>query len=204
MNAILGFSQLMEASSTEPPTDRQKEYLSYIQKGGQHLLELIDQVLELSKIEAGRLEVNLEMVEVLPIVEECLDGLEVRAREMDVTLESRCLNGGAPEVFTDPVRLRQILFNFISNAVKYNKRGGHVHVECRRTQAGMLRLCVVDTGDGIPEKKQSGLFEPFNRLGREAGSIEGTGIGLSITRRIAHALGGSVGFQSDVGQGSKF
>ncbi len=204
MNAILGFTQLMQNNPAEPPSKNQSEYLGLVVKSGNHLLSLMNQVLELSKIEVGHLEVSLEDTNVGPIIEECLDGVTVLAEEKEVTL----INGNdaetLPQIHTDTNRLRQVLLNLLSNAVKYNNPGGQVFVGGKQISEDTLRVYVQDTGQGIPREKQENIFVPFNRLGREAGEIEGSGIGLTITQRIVEAIGGKIGFQSEEGNGSEF
>jgi len=204
MNAIIGFTQLMETSPTDPPSERQKEYLGLVVKSGNHLLELINQVLDLSKIEAGRLEVEKTDVDIVPLIKECLTSLDVRAEKMGIKLETESDGKPVPTIRSDPALLRQVLLNLVSNAVKYNKPNGQVVVDHSISEQGTLRINVHDTGEGIREELQGNLFSPFNRLGREAGEIEGTGIGLSITKRIVDALGGRIGFKSIEGVGSDF
>jgi PAS domain S-box-containing protein len=204
MNAILGFSQLLENNPKDPLSTGQKEYVELILKSGEHLLDLIKQVLELSKIETGGLEVSFEKVAVGPLVQECLHTLTPRATSRNISLEDNCDDDCIPEAWTDPVRLKQVLLNLLSNAVKYNRPNGSVAVDCRVMGDNAIRISVIDKGNGIPKDKQSGLFVPFDRLGREAGEIEGTGIGLTITKRLVTALKGSIDFRSTEGEGSTF
>lgn len=204
MNAILGFTELLRTNRDEPPSGKQRRQLDIVAKNGAQLLELINQVLDLSKIEAGELDVRVTEVDVAGLAEDCLESLSVLARDKAITVRNECRDAALPAVRTDPDLLRQVLLNLMSNAVKYNRPGGDVTVAGRVTEAGDLRLHVRDTGPGIPADKQDELFTPFNRLGREAGEIEGTGIGLTITRRLAEALGGTIGLNSEEGRGSDF
>ena len=204
MNAILGFSQLLGSNPKEPLSASQKEYVDLILQSGDHLLELIKQVLELSQIEAGHLTVSFEKVAVLPLVQECLDSLAPRAKNRNLSLMCHDDVGSIPDVWSDPVRLKQVLLNLLSNAVKYNRDNGSVAVNCQAMGDSMIRINIIDTGSGIPENRQQNLFTPFDRLGREAGQIEGTGIGLSITGKLVTALKGNIGFISTEGQGSTF
>lgn len=204
MNAILGFSQLLDANPKEPLSTSQKEYISLILKSGDHLLDLINQVLELSQIEAGYLEVSFERVCVLPIIEECLQSLEPRADTRGISLFGPSSQVSLPDIKADPVRLKQVLLNLLSNAVKYNSENGSVTVTCRMIGQDRIRISVTDTGPGIPEDKQGGLFKPFDRLGRESRQIEGTGIGLAITRKLISAMGGNIDFKSTPPEGSTF
>ena len=204
MNAINGFTQLMLTSKKYPPTQRQAGNLELILKSGNHLLELITQVLELSKIETGHIDVNLTKVDPFTLIDECVTSQSMHALKTSITLENRCDMDTGIIITSDAMRLRQILFNFISNAIKYNKPDGHIFVDFRITSRNMLRINVHDTGHGIPQDKQKSMFQPFNRLGKENGDIEGTGIGLTISQRIAEALNANIGFVSQEGQGSTF
>nr|MBC8445354.1 hypothetical protein [Rhodospirillaceae bacterium] len=204
MNAILGLSQFLDNNPAEPLSSSQKEYVNLILKSGEHLLELIKQVLELSKIEAGHLEVTFQQVKIEPLLEECLHTLSPRAGGRGISLENSSRGATIPQVWTDPVRLKQILLNLLSNAVKYNQENGSVAIDCRLMGENTIRIMVMDTGGGIPKSKQKGLFVPFDRLGREAGEIEGTGIGLAISKRLVTALNGSIDFKSTKDEGSTF
>ncbi len=204
MNAILGFTQLIASSPTDPPTESQKEYLGLVLKSGGQLMELIDLVLNLSEIEAGHMKVDICEVQVMPLIEECLVSLSPRAEAMGVTLGTEGDGYPLPKVQTDPALLRQVLLNLMSNAIKYNMQGGRVAVDAGVTDQDDLRINVHDTGPGISKEKQKDLFVPFNRLGREAGRIEGTGSGLFISKRIMEALGGRISFRSEQEQGSDF
>ena len=204
MNAINGFTQLLLSNKQSPPDEKQHQYLSLILKSGDHLLGLIDQVLELNKIETGHLDVNIVELDPHQIIDECIESFITRAEDAGLKLENRC-NAQTPLIMcSDPLRIRQIVLNFLSNALKYNKPEGHIYVDSRIRKNGTLRITVHDTGIGIPKDKQSALFQPFNRLGLENGDIEGTGIGLTITDRVAEALGGKVGFESIENEGSDF
>lgn len=207
MNAILGFGQLLETNPNEKLSVLQEKYVTQILKGGAHLLELIDQVLELSRIEAGKIGISIEAVDATLVVDECLTMLKGRA----VSEKIKLINDIAgkplkylPNVKADSSRLRQILLNLISNAIKYNVEHGSVTIESDLLDNGFLRLRVVDTGLGMAMEQQSKLFEPFNRLGREGGEIEGTGIGLTITKQYVELLGGFIDFESEEGKGSSF
>jgi PAS domain S-box-containing protein len=204
MNAILGFSQLLITSPDENLSERQENFTAQIMKGGEHLLELIDQVLELSKIEAGKLSLSIESVDVEPIIAECITMLKGRAEAANISLVNKVAGISLPPLKTDSVRLRQIVLNLLTNAIKYNSKNGSVTVASENLENGFLRLIVSDTGLGVPVEKQDTIFEPFNRLGRESGEIEGTGIGLTITKQYVELLGGSINFTSEEGKGSRF
>ena len=204
MNAILGFSQLLDSNPADPLSATQKEYVGMILKSGDLLLELIKQVLELSQIEAGHLDVSMQNTSIGPLIDECLQTLSPRAASRNISLQDNCDDSTVHEIKTDPVRLKQILLNLLSNAVKYNHENGSVAIDCRIMGDDRIRISVSDKGPGIPKSKQKKLFIPFDRLGREAGQIEGTGIGLTITKKLVDALNGRIDFRSTEGEGSTF
>ena len=200
MNAILGFGQLLEYDETL--SDENKDNVHEILKAGAHLLELINEVLDLAKIEAGHIDLSLEPVEVCPIVAECLSLVNALANKRGIKLSHKGLEGMS--VRADRTRLKQALLNLISNAIKYNREGGSVHIEMQTAATDRLCIRVTDTGSGIPDARLAELFLPFNRLDAENSGIEGTGIGLTITRRIVEMMGGTVDVKSEVGVGSTF
>jgi PAS domain S-box-containing protein len=203
LNAILGFAQLLERDRKQPLSERQVERLAYVLRGGEHLLRLIDDVLDLSRIEAGRILVSSEPVDIAEVLAEVVHTLEPMASRARIQIVSPVVPSGTPWVIADRTRLAQVLMNFGSNAIKYGKADGHLTF---RTELGpsSVRITVIDDGIGIPEDKRDKIFEPFQRAGQEAGPIEGTGIGLTISKRLAEIMRGSVGFRSKVGQGSEF
>ena len=204
MNAIMGFAQLLQVNPKEPLSDRQKTSVDLILKGSHHLLELIGQVLELNKIEAGKLSLNVEQTAARDVIDESLNLIRMRAVEKGIAIIDQTTGDNLPQLWTDSTRLTQVLLNLLSNAVKYNRAHGTVTLSCQSLPGEMLRISVADTGGGIPAEQQDDLFKPFERLGREAGEIEGTGIGLTITKQIIELLGGQVGYASEEGQGSTF
>lgn len=204
MNAILGFAQLLDFNPDEPLTKKQKSSVANILKGGNHLLELIDQVLELNKIEAGKLSVNIDHIPAREVIEECIVMIRERARIEGIEIIDLTTGSDLPLLLTDSTRLRQVFFNLLSNAIKYNRQNGTVTLTCQRPSEDMLRINITDTGMGIPVEKQDDLFKPFERLGWETGEIEGTGIGLTITKQIIELLGGKIGFESSWNKGSTF
>ena len=189
LNAILGFGQLLEHNPKEPLSEKQNDHVRQILKGGAHLLDLIDQVLELSKIESGNFSVSIENVEPKVVIEESLVMVQTQAAEKHVGLEFVYSDDDMSTLWTDSNRLCQILLNLLSNAIKYNRGGGNVVVSLGKPEGNFSRISVSDTGLGVPKIKQAGLFEPFNRLGRESGEIEGTGIGLTITKQLVELMG---------------
>lgn len=203
LNAILGFAQLLQRDKKEPLSERHKDRARHILKGGEHLLRLIDDILDLSRIEAGAISMSTEPVDVAVALEEVRVTLEPTAARAGVSLTVAPPPADLPQVQADRTRFLQILMNYGSNAIKYNRSGGHV-VLAASVVGGFVRVTVEDTGLGIPEDKHDKLFQPFQRAGQETGPIEGTGIGLAITKRLAELMGGSVGFRSRIAIGSAF
>ncbi len=203
MNAILGFSQLLTTDADDPLSKGQKESVDYILNAGQHLMQLINQVLELSKIEAGKVDVSLEDVEVRLVIYEAMITVQAMADSRDIKLE---LVGGDLGycVIADATRMKQVLINLISNAVKYNVQNGSVAVSCELLDTDRVRVSVSDTGVGIAEDKIDDLFSPFDRLGAEHSDIEGSGIGLTITKFLVEIMGGVISVESQLGVGSAF
>ncbi|MBI4382584.1 MAG: PAS domain S-box protein [Nitrospinae bacterium] len=204
MNAILGFSQLLQSDPDHPLTTAQTERLGEILKAGDHLLELINEVLDLSRIESGKLVLSLESVPIHEVLMETMVLIEPLAQKMGVRMDVDFARIADRSVRADRVRLRQILLNLLSNAVKYNKPRGTATLEGKQTSAKSYRLCVIDTGPGIPEDQMGKLFEPFSRLNAESSGVEGTGIGLTISKRLVELMGGSIGLKSAVGKGTEF
>jgi len=204
LNAILGFAQLMDLGDRHELSDKQREYLGHITKSGENLLSLINQVLDLAQLECGEVHLSVEGVAVQAVLGETLDMLAPLAAQYEVGLEP--IRGMADEqaVRADRVRFQQALHNIISNAIKYNRRGGTVAVEVSQPLPGVLRTSVIDTGGGIPEDRWEQLFEPFNRLGREASVIDGSGIGLTVSRTVVEAMGGKIGLSSELDKGTRF
>ena len=203
LNAILGFAQLLQRDRRTPLSAHQQDRVHHVLRGGEHLLRLIDDVLDLARIESGRILVSLEPVtlaELLAGVKSTLQPLAERA-EMQLLLEPIAADAGS--VVADRTRLEQILMNYGSNAVKYGRALGSVRLRARRI-GECVRIEVEDDGVGIARDKQGTLFQPFQRAGQETGPIEGTGIGLAISKRLAEVMGGRVGFESVEGRGSTF
>lgn len=204
LNAILGFTQLIQLDPSHPLTPEQKESTDQIIKGGTHLLELIDQVLELAKIEAGKMTVSIEPVSVRELLGESIDMVQTMVEKRNIDLNIDIGNCPDVNVKADLTRLKQVLLNLLSNAVKYNNEGGSISVNAEVKSGDCIHIAVTDTGPGIPKDQQEGVFQPFNRLGHEASEIEGTGIGLVIAREMLHMMKGEIGFESEVGKGSTF
>jgi PAS domain S-box-containing protein len=204
LNAILGFAQLLEADPANPLSPMQKEGNDQIINAGWHLLELINEVLDLSRIETGNIQLSPEGVGVHELLHDCLQLIQPLAVQHAVTLTDRTQMHDDLQVYADRTRLRQVLLNLLSNAVKYNRTGGSVTLDWQQIESDELRIMVTDTGSGMSPEQLTHLFEPFNRLGREGENVEGTGIGLVITQRLMQMMGGSVGVKSEPGAGSTF
>lgn len=202
LNAILGFAQLMESDST-PQTAAQKDSTGQILQAGWYLLDLINEILDLALIESGRLLMSQEPMALNDVLRDCQAMIEPQANKYRVTV-SFCHLDGPCYVRADRTRVKQVLINLLSNAIKYNHAGGAVVIECSVQSPQRVRVSVRDTGPGLPPDKLARLFEPFNRLGQENGSEEGTGIGLVMTKRLVELMGGVIGVESTVGKGSVF
>ncbi|MDH4133306.1 MAG: PAS domain-containing protein, partial [Gammaproteobacteria bacterium] len=204
MNAILGFAQLMEADTKNPLSDWQKEEVGQILKAGWHLLNLINEVLDFSRIDAGTIALSVEDVDLYEVMGDCRDLIQPLAAQYGVTLIDECRDSGERIVRADRTRLKQVILNLLSNAVKYNREAGSVTVQCSVPSPGRLRISVADTGRGLDDRQLAQLFVPFNRLGRERENIDGTGIGLVIARRLIEMMAGTIGVSSKPGEGSTF
>jgi CheY-like chemotaxis protein len=204
LNSILGFTELLQRDKKSPLTEAQKGKLDYVLKGGEHLLRLIDEILDLSRIESGRVLVSPEPVGVPEVLAEVKSTLDPMAARAGITLAVEPLPNALPDVIADRTRFAQVLINFGSNAVKYGRRGGRATLTVSMTTPKTVRVSIADDGIGVPKEHQDKIFQPFHRAGQEAGPIEGTGIGLAISRRLAELMRGNVGFESTPGAGSVF
>jgi PAS domain S-box-containing protein len=204
LNAILGFSQLLQADAANRLTPSDKESVDEIHRAGQHLLELISEVLDLSRIEVGKLQLNLEAVDAACAVRDSITLLDGLASRHQVSIAFSGCTENEPMVRADKLRLRQVLVNLLNNAIKYNRRGGEVDITCDTTDDEMLRISVADTGPGIPGEQMHRLFRPFDRLDADRRGIDGTGIGLVITKELVEMMGGELGVSSPPGDGCTF
>jgi len=204
MNAILGFSQLMKLNKEELSSSQIDEYTDDILVAGNHLLKLINEVLDLSKIEAGHLNIQLNSVKVTDVLDECINQISSgMARQMDVEIITQSIHDNL-YIYADPLRVKQVLMNLLSNAVKYNHVGGKVTILAEGTPENRVKISIQDTGPGIAPENIAKLFEPFERLTYDAKSIEGTGIGLTVTKRLVELMQGNIGVKSQPEQGSTF
>jgi signal transduction histidine kinase/ActR/RegA family two-component response regulator len=200
LNAILGFGQLLDMDDLPP---EQRDGVAHILKAGRHLLDLVNEVLDISRIEADRLSLSIEPVPVAALVSEALELIAPLADERGIELETFVENDGL-HVSADAQRLKQVLLNLLSNAVKYNRDHGSVSVRVESRDDERVRVAVRDTGPGIPEEQLEHLFTPFHRLGVQDADVEGTGLGLALSQRLMSALGGKLDVESTPGAGSCF
>ncbi len=202
LNAILGFAQLIE-SGTPPPTISQQRSVAQILKAGWYLLDLINEILDLTLIESGKLSLSLEPIYLAEVLRESKAMIEPQATKRGIQLSFPRLDLSFL-VTADRTRVKQVLINLLSNAIKYNREHGTVVVDCTTKPLGRMRISITDTGEGLTAEQLKQLFQPFNRLGQEAHVGEGTGIGLVVSKRLVELMGGAIGVESDVGVGSVF
>lgn len=202
LNAIVGFAQLFELDRNLSTI--QQENIREIQKAGEHLLGLVNEVLDLSKIESGGGRFNLESISPIHMVQDCLALVQADADARGISLEVIFDVGEETKVCADERRLKQVLINLLSNAIKYNVEAGKVTVRVKLDEGARVRFSVMDTGKGIPAELRNEVFQPFNRLGAEKSTIEGTGVGLTISKQLVEQMQGEMGFSSLDGRGSTF
>ena len=213
MNAIMGFSQVLQLESAQPLSSSQKESVNEILKASEHLLQLINEVLDLSKIDAGRIDLSIENVLLGEVITESLQLISPLAdkRGIEITIQDEHNKITLEELLAqkliiraDHTRIKQVILNLLSNAVKYNIENGKIILKYAPVEDHQIRISIIDTGKGLTHDEQSQLFTAFNRLGAENSNIEGTGIGLVITRNIVELMGGYIGVESTLGEGSIF
>ncbi len=202
LNAVLGFAQLM-ASSDPPPNTEQQGSIDQITKGGWYLLHLINEILDLTMIESGKISLSLESMSISDVLLDCQVMMGPQAHKRGISMRFLQLGEGV-FIVADRTRVKQVVINLLSNAIKYNRGGGAVEVDCVSVGDGTTRISVRDTGAGLTEAQVGQLFQPFNRLGQETGLEEGTGIGLVVTRQLVEQMGGRIGVESVAGHGSVF
>jgi PAS domain S-box-containing protein len=201
LNAILGFGQLLDMDDL---SEEQRSSVGQIVKAGKHLLQLINEVLDIARIEVGRIAISLEPVDLGATLGDALDLVRPLADEKGIALGGAAATTCNTHVLADHQRLKQILLNLLSNGVKYNSPEGRVEVACRTVAEGLVRIEVTDTGPGIPDDRREQLFQPFERLGAEQSAEEGTGLGLALSRRLSEAMGSALEVETEVGKGSTF
>jgi signal transduction histidine kinase/ActR/RegA family two-component response regulator len=202
LNAILGFAQLMDSDSP-PPTSAQKESIAQILQAGWHLLTLINEILDLAKVESRQTPLSNEPVSLAEVISECQGMIEQQAQQRGIRMVFPCFDMPC-FVMADRTRVKQVLINLLSNAIKYNVKQGMVEVKCTESTPGRVLVSVSDSGAGLLPEQLEQLFQAFNRLGQEAGNEEGTGIGLVVAKRLVELMGGIIGVDSTVGVGSVF
>lgn len=204
LNAIRGFAQMLEKNPEAPLNEWQKQKIEHILKSSGHLLELVNDLLDLAAIEASKIKIHLQAVNLMMQVQDSVDLMQPLAGERHVTLRITNPSSAEQYIQADRIRLKQVLLNLISNAIKYNHPNGSVSISWFPTAAGTVRINITDTGIGISEADKPSLFEPFNRLYLQDNGIEGTGIGLTITRHLVERMGGKIVVNSRLGEGSTF
>jgi CheY-like chemotaxis protein/two-component sensor histidine kinase len=198
--AIMGFSELLALSDLD---ERRKEWAGTILKAGQHLLKLVDEVLDISRIEAGELSLSVEAISVAPLLDEAIELIEPLAEGRRIEIHAPDLVDGSGYAQGDAQRLKQVVINLLSNAVKYNRKGGEVRISVEVSGSDRIRIAVADTGPGIARESLSKLFTPFERL--DCGpEVQGTGLGLALSRSLVEAMGGTLEVESTPGEGSTF
>ena len=203
LNAMLGFAQLLELDPRHPLTDAQRPWVAQIQQAGWHLLEMINDVLDLSRIESGNLRLQIETLNLPGLLDATVAMVDGEAQQRRIVITQH-FAPGTENVLGDTTRVKQILTNLLSNAVKYNTEAGRIHIASRLLGSDAVETVVTDTGLGMTPEQLAELFQPFNRLGRERSVQQGTGIGLVISQRLAELMGGSLRAQSVASQGSAF
>lgn len=204
MNAILGFGQLLELDDAPELSPDQLDHVGEILRAGKHLLELINDVLDLAKIEAGRIELSIDNIELSGLIDDCISLLSPLLENRGITISYNYDKKVPHTLLADPVRIKQVLLNLISNAIKYNNENGSIIISCENTNNSSYKISIADTGNGMSEDMLENLFTEFNRLGAENTGVEGTGIGLVITRNLVELMGGKIGAESIPGKGSTF
>lgn len=203
LNAVLGFAQVLEQDADDQLSAGQARYVEQILKGGRNLLGLIDELLDLARIESNRIDMHEQCFEIMPLLNECATLLQALAQEHDVHVEVD-YHDGSLLARADRSRVLQVVQNLVTNAIKYNRPGGWVTVEARSIAAVWVRLAIRDSGLGIPLPRQRELFHPFSQMGRESSAIEGNGVGLAAAKRLVEQMGGQISFSSEEGVGSIF
>ncbi len=202
LNAILGFAKLL--ATDEELTREQRASMREVVRAGKHLLQFVNDVLDLARIEAGRMEVDLQYISPLDVMYECIELVKPDAAKRNISIDCQSQSEKLIQINADAIRLKQIFLNLLSNAIKYNSYDGFVRISFDQLDGNKLVISVTDSGKGIEEAAQSDIFKPFNRLGEEGSNIEGAGIGLVITKTLVEQMGGTINFSSKPGRGTTF
>ena len=203
LNAILGFSQLLELDA-DSLTPMQNSAVTDIINGGNHLFKIIEEILDLTSIEADNSNLSFELIDPTKLLIDCFKITSSFAEMKNINLENNISSSTLPKINIDPTRFKQVIINLLTNAIKYNKQNGTVTLTCDLLENNIIRFKITDTGYGIKEEEQANVFTPFSRLGYEGSNIEGTGIGLNITKKLVSLMNGKINFQSQVNEGSVF
>lgn len=204
LNAIIGFSQLLESDTDQPLTPEQLENVDEIHKAGNHLLALINDILDLSRIEAGKMSISMEAIDLIALLDECMTLVEPIARQHGVHIHLPATSQSQYHVHADHTRLKQVVLNLMSNAIKYNRKDGRIVLSVTPQINNKIELVIQDNGKGMSEQQLKSLYRPFERMGEESGSIDGVGIGLVITKQLVELMGGTIQVSSTSGQGTAF
>lgn len=202
LNSILGFAQLLEL---DVDTEDQQDSVSHILSSGKHLLTLINGVLDLSKIERGIEDLSIQAINVKDTMAELINLVQNQADQANISMDYQNIEQQPDiQLLADPVKIKQVILNLLSNAIKYNRINGKITISSYKTDTDKMRISIQDTGEGLSDTQINNLFMPFNRLGKESSNIEGTGMGLTICKRLVELMGGEIGVESRVGEGSCF
>ncbi len=204
LNAIIGFTEFVAGDKARPIQEEHRNSLGYVLRASRHLLALIDDILDLAKIESSAISLSPTAVDAARVIDECLSLTRALAGPRGINVWAKTASDEGPMIHVDRTRFKQVLLNLLSNAVKYNREGGDVVLETGQPEDGRLSIAVRDTGLGIPPERLDQLFDPFDRLGAENSGLEGTGIGLTITKRLVEEMGGAITVESTPGEGSVF
>jgi signal transduction histidine kinase len=202
--SVIGFAEVLKFDDKEPLSPTQTGHVDHILIAGDHLLALVNQVIEMSRIEAGEVDLRVEDVRVAEVLGSSLSMVALPAAEHGIVIINRAIASAGTIVRADPTRFKQVILNLLSNALKYNREQGSVIIEAKRTGDGYLRISVSDTGRGVPQARKHELFRSFARLGEESGRIPGSGLGLAISSRLVEMMQGRIGCDSVEGEGSTF
>ncbi len=204
LNAILGFSQLLESSTDISLPELESGFLKNVSRSGKHLLSLINEILDLSRIESENIDINFEDLDAVSLIKDLVETITPQAQQSQITLTYEGDTVGPVRVKADELKLKQVILNLLSNAIKYNKKNGKVDVFLKVTPFETVEIAIADNGIGIAEEDHWKVFEPFQRLNLESSGVEGTGLGLTICKRLMELMKGKIGFRSSPGQGSRF
>ncbi|MBL8384733.1 MAG: hypothetical protein JNM90_16745 [Burkholderiales bacterium] len=204
LSTVIGFAEVLKLDESSRLSAEQAGHVERILNAGDHLLALVNQVIDMSRIESGDIELRVEQVRVGDVVASSLAMVELAARARGIRIANRAAGAAGTLVQADATRLKQVVLTLLSNAIKYNRDNGSIAIEAKPAGGGYLRLSVADTGRGIPLQRQGELFQSFARLGEESGAVPGSGLGLAIARRLVEMMRGRIGFESVEGEGSTF